>query len=299
MDHGLDLSQPDTLTETEWSDFKRLHGTAAGYPDGHPLYRFWVEAGRPDVVKTQRTILQTAEPAIGLGDPRARGKKGGLPSPLAKLFVYILTNFYTGVEYQVRLTAQRGYSRAEVLDVFALAALHSAASGVTDLHARRGLMEQFANWPNAESTARLPDGWDRELDTLKAGLDFSEPELSAAEHDALTGWYLEYLGEVPPWVAFLAEHNPRLLKQLRARWENAVKALPRQFVPFALLIWHLIQQDDAGIRENLLLARGFGMSKDQVVATAGVAALTYGGPTCLSVLDRVGGEILRNWEGRQ
>jgi hypothetical protein len=41
------------------------------------------------------------------------------------------------------------------------------------------------------------------------------------------------------------------------------------------------------------------MSKDQVVATAGVAALTYGGPTCLSVLDRVGGEILRNWEGRQ
>jgi hypothetical protein len=298
MDNGLDLSKPDTLTETEWKDFTRLHGTAAGYPDGHPLYRFWIEAGRPDVVKAQRTILQTAEPSIGLGDPRSRSKQGGLPSLLAKLLVYILTNFHTGVEYQVRLAAQRGYSRAEVLDVFALAALHSAASGVTDLYTRHGLMDQFKNWPNDESTARLPDNWDRELGTLKAGLDFSEPELSAAEHEALMNWYLQYLGEVPPWVTLLAEYNPRLLKQLRSRWENAVKALPRQFVPFAQLVWHLIQQNEEGIRENLLLARGFNMNKDQVVATATIAALTFGGPTSLSAFQRAGDEIFKNWEMR-
>ncbi len=298
MDHGLDLSQPDTLTDSEWDDFKKQQGTGAGYPEGHPIYRFWVDAGRPDLVKAQRTLIQTVEPSVGLGDPRARIERGGLSSTLAKVFVYILMGFQTGVEYQVRLAAQRGYSRAEVLDVFALAALHSSANGVTDLYDRRGLMDQFANWPNSESTARIPEGWDRDLDSLRAGLDFSEPELSGEEHDALMRWYLRYLAEIPPWVTFLAEYNPRLLKQLRSRWENAVKALPRQFIPFALLIWHMVQQNDDGIRESLLLARGFNVSKDQIVATAGIAALMYGGPTSLSAFERVGGEIFRRWDER-
>jgi hypothetical protein len=294
-DNGLDLSNPDEVTPEEWEAFRRSHGEASGYPEGHPVYRFWMEAGRPDIVKRNRTILQVVEPSVGTESPGWRTRHGGLPTALANLHLYILNRFTSGVVYECVLAQKHHYAKEQVLDVFALASIHSAAASFVDLHDNAELRELFATWPETDEGPKLPAGWDYDLASLRAGLDYSVPDLGAEELDRLYGWYRRYLGEIPEWVSFAAEHNPRLLKQFRARWEGAVKALPRQFVPFCQLVYYGVTRNEAGIRECVLLGRGLGMSRDQIVATACVAAQTYGGPTALAAFSSAAGDLLASW----
>src|ERR1700691_2395479 len=105
IDQGLDLDKPNSLSDAEWEQFRVQHGTPFGYPDGHPVYRFWVEVGRPDVMKRQRTILRVLEPDVGVGGPEWRAQRAGVPSAMVNLHIYLLIKYETGVVYEVALAA--------------------------------------------------------------------------------------------------------------------------------------------------------------------------------------------------
>ena len=82
----------------------------------------------------------------------------------------------------------------------------------------------------------MPEGWAVAPDELKAGLDYSTPELTDADLRALREWYERVLGEVPKSIELYAKYRPQLLKAERNRWENIVRTgLPNQMLAYLMI----------------------------------------------------------------
>jgi hypothetical protein len=120
---------------------------------------------------------------------------------------------------------------------------------------------------------------------------------SAAEVGLMRDWYARTLGEVPPYVELLLELRPELLKAYRDRYENLLRELPTEFIPSSLLHYDVIRGFGEGIRENVLLLRALGVSRDLVVSIAGSASLN-GGMAGFSILANAAGDVLRDWGAR-
>ena len=81
-------------------------------------------------------------------------------------------------------------------------------------------------------------------------------------------------------------------KAYRHRYEQALgDALPTQMLPYLLLRHHAVKGWADGIRENILLGLALGMTRAQLL-DAICPAILHCGPTMLSVVDEVAGELL-------
>jgi hypothetical protein len=149
-------------------------------------------------------------------------------------------------------------------------------------------------WLTPDQPAQFPDGWAPDPAAFTAGLDFSEPRMSPAELRAVQDWYQTTLGEIPSHVKFLAAHRPDLLKAYRQRFETCVRELPKQIVPTTLLHYNVIRGFASGIRDNILLARAFGVSKHLVLNTIGSASLT--GVEAFDLVHDATADIFATWD---
>jgi hypothetical protein len=107
-------------------------------------------------------------------------------------------------------------------------------------------------------------------------------------------WYLRVEGEVPDYVAFFAANGGRLLKAYRHRFETALRILPKQIMPYVMLHIDIMRGNRDGIREGVLLARGFGMTKPQTLEAI-AWGMFYGGVESGSIVDEVASDILDQW----
>src|SRR4029077_10480661 len=123
-------------------------------------------------------------------------------------------------------------------------------------------------------------------EAFSTGIDFSDPVLTAEEYEKIKAWYMQYLGELPRYVEFLWKYRPAMLKAYRNRIENMIKVSPKQMFPLTLLHWHILNGHGPGVRENVLLARGFGVFRDDMMNTIG-NALVYAGPEGATLVDEV------------
>src|SRR5262249_34841758 len=144
---------------------------------------------RPDVIK--RFMLQS----------RAVDEPGSFGTNLRYLHYYALLAHEEGVLYQIALVRRAGHTRAEVLDTLALATWHSPHHR---LHYMAGpVAEALRAYEEAATPFPWPDGWSHDPDALRSGVDFSSPELSAAEFAQIEDWYRRVTGEIPRHVRFL------------------------------------------------------------------------------------------------
>ncbi|HXO24523.1 MAG TPA: hypothetical protein VN870_08080, partial [Streptosporangiaceae bacterium] len=148
-------------------------------------------------------------------------------------------------------------------------------------------------WLTPEKPAEFPDGWAPDPDAFTTGLDFTSPHMSRDELRSVQAWYETTLGEIPPHVKFLAANRPDLLKAYRQRFENCARELPKQIVPTTLLHYNVIRGSASGIRDNVLLARAFGVSKELVLNTIGSASLT--GIEAFDLVHDSAADIFANW----
>jgi hypothetical protein len=116
------------------------------------------------------------------------------------------------------------------------------------------------------------------------------------EVELMRDWYARTISEVPPYVELLLEVRPELLKAYRDRYENLLRELPTEFIPSSLLHYDVIRGFGEGIRENVLLLRALGVSRQLVVSIAGSASLN-GGMAGFSILANAAGDVLRDWGG--
>ena len=122
-------------------------------------------------------------------------------------------------------------------------------------------------------------------------------QLLPGEAEKVISWYERTIGWVPPWVRFYARFNPAALKGWRYRYENALVTLPQQVLPLSLLFGAArLEQTDA-IRENVLMARAYGATIDDVIQTLGVTAVY--GTEKVGAAYRAAGDILESWESSE
>ena len=274
---GLDLSAPTQITPEEIDAFKGHYATQFGHAlDG---LDWWLDQN-PEVLKRYRlycSLTLRVKPAV----------MGG-----GTLAFYMLNGYVPGVRYVMHSFLNDGLSRAQALEMIAIAFVHSGPRGMQALaKAMEGL--DFPESP--DPPARFPDGWAVDLDAFRSGLDFTTVELTPAEKSKLYDWYLRTIGEIPPYVRFMAEHRPGLLKTHRARIENMLYNLPKQVWPTAMLYYHVMTRVAEGIRENVLLCRAWGVTKSDTLDVIG-NALVYGQVEAATMVQREAGDIFDGWK---
>ena len=69
------------------------------------------------------------------------------------------------------------------------------------------------------------------------------------------------------------KYHPQFVKVNRAKWEGAIKTLPKQIAPYLMLRHHTVTGSTDGLREAALLARACGITNELIVqAIVGSAA---------------------------
>lgn len=273
---GLDLSKPTEITQEEKDAFREHYAAQFGHSlDG---LDWWLDRD-PEVLKRYRlysSLTLRVEPAMtGNGT----------------LTFYALMGHVVGVRYVLHSWRARGINRDQALEMLAMAFVHAGPRGMETIQEAHQRIE----FPEvAEQPAQFPTGWAADIAAFRSGLDFSTVSLTAEEKSKLYDWYLRTIGEVPRYVRFMAEHRPALLKTHRARIENMLYVLPKQFWPTTMLYYHVMSRLAEGIRENVLLCKAWGVSKSDTLDTIG-NALVYGQMEAASMVQQEAGDVFDGW----
>ena len=276
---GLDLSKPTELTAEEANAFKEHYAAQFGHSlDG---LDWWLDKS-PEVLKRYRLYSSLTLRV----DPALTGN--------GTLTFYALMGHVVGVRYVLHSWRARGVSRAQALEMLAIAFVHAGPRGMeTIAEASQGI--DFPEQP--EQPCQFPEGWAPDIEAFRSDLDFTTVELSDREKGLLFDWYLRTIGEIPPYVRFMATHRPRLIKTHRARIENMLYVLPKQMWPTTLLYYHVMSRLAEGIRENVLLCKAWGVSKSDTLDTIG-NALVYGQMEAATMVQNEAGDIFDGWSER-
>lgn len=284
---GLNVSRPDVTTAEELAAFLGF----SDQPTGRPLasYELWADLG-PDVLKRLLAFVHQIHDSETFS------------CPLPYMNVYAVGGWPEGVRYIMDICQPStflsgpGYSKAAVKETLALSFYLAPTWGTvqTAQAVREGLAAYREPAPDAPSP--FPAGWTVKPELLKAGLDYSTPDLTKSDLGALTEWYLRVLGEVPKELGMYAKYRPTLLKAGRNRWEHIVQTgLPNEMFAF-LLIHHAVWSGNlAGTREALLLARGLGMAKEHAVDAVFYGGSFLGGFATIGAVADTVEEILDAW----
>jgi hypothetical protein len=277
-DRGLDLGRVGATTEAEKADFQKFY--AANLGRSHLGLDFWLDTS-PDVLKRYRAFATADVP----------GAIEGAFTGFAFLPQYALLGYTEGVRYLVRLWQTQRLDREQVLEGLAIGFLHMGPRGMETVAEALDAYE----WLTPPTPPRFPDGWAADPDAFRSGMDFSRREATPAELDALRAWYERTLGEVPRYVTYLATYQPAALRAFRARYESCLQILPKQVMPYTLLHHNVMRGFGGGIRENVLLARAFGMTKELALRSI-YSALLNAGVETVSLVDRVAGQVFQEWD---
>jgi hypothetical protein len=238
----------------------------------------------PAVLKRYRAVARASTQG-----PAGIGADASLNGFLWMAF-YPAIGFTSYIRRQVHMVqVKMGLSRAEILELYAVAFLDFGPRGMEVI--AEGLQDY--QWLAQPSAFRWPHGWAPDQSALRSGVDLSTPTMLPGELEAIVDWHRRVEGEVPDYVELLGTYHPDVLKAHRCRFENLVPNLPVQVVPSMLLHHALLRKDRHSVRENVLRAKGLGMTRDELVHMA-VGTVIYGIGS-MSLLQEAAGDVLAGW----
>jgi hypothetical protein len=278
---GLNLAEPDLTTPEEIAEFRRISAAQLGVQqDG---LDFWLDAA-PDVLKRYRLWADSLRVRESDESPAKWNASGP-----ATMYVYAATGFEEGIRYSL-FGMNRIMTKAQIIEQLALVFRYAGPRGMVPL-ARAARSHE---WREPSEAVRWPSGWGPDPEIFRSGADFRSPETTAADVENIVAWYKRWMGEVPRHVTFLARYRPELLKAYRNRYENTLRLLPKQAEPWTLLQVSIYRGFADGVREGMLLAKGFGVTKSQIIEAVSRATF-HSGQQALNLVDRVAGDVLDAW----
>jgi hypothetical protein len=275
---GLDVTRPDVTTPEEIEAYRAEYtGTNKGLLDS---YEFWLEF-RPDVLKRHKARTRHYSSAIEPEYP--------VVHLLGAIHQYTVNGFREGIAYEVRLSQTKGATRADIVDTLSVAFMHSGHRG---MYAAAAYKDYLRDYVDPAPSQRFPEDWTFDPGAFDSGMDFSSRDATAEDMDRLQDWYQATIGEVPRYVRFLVKHRPGLLKSYRDRYEHAIRdSLPKQMLPWLLLNYNVVRGFHEGIRENVLLGRALGMTREQLLDAICFAVL-HAGANALGIAEDAAGDVL-------
>ena len=276
---GLDFNDLSGITPEEVQTFRESYRTEDGSPQSG--FDFLIEHN-PAALKTYRYFASQVQAPYGHARYQAPAFGG--------LGYYGLLGFDEGIRYIVVPLLRAGFTKAQIDEGMALAFMVGGTYALVTI----GRALKDFTWPmDRGSGPEWPEGWGPDPAAFASGVDFSTLQVRPGDVDKIVGWYERTIDWVPNWVRFYARHNPGALKGWRYRYEKAMVTLPKQILPLSLLFGGARLEQRETIRENVLVARAFGVSIEDVVQTIGVTAVY--GTEKVSVVQEAAGDVLESW----
>ena len=132
-------------------------------------------------------------------------------------------------------------------------------------HTYRAVGDFLPAWGPPPIEIQWPEGWTYDPEAFKSGLDLSTREMTASDRTNLEAWYEKNIGYVPASIAFGIKYHPEFTKVNRAKWEVALRTVPKQVAPYIMLKMNAVSQNKEGLRESILLSKAWGINRQQVV----------------------------------
>lgn len=207
---------------------------------------------------------------------------------------YMMYGWETGIHNEFLTLRRNGMAIEQVMELVMFSQLYAGMRGLG--HVFRAVGENLPSYgPPVEPLAPYPPGWAADPEAFRSGLDLTTREMTRADLDNLTSWYEKTIGYLPESVQFGLKYHPQFVKVERAKWEVAIKTLPKQIVPYLLLRHHTITGSPDGLREAALLAKAWGITRELVIQAITGTAMYFTGFEGLYPAFRVVDPILENW----
>jgi hypothetical protein len=183
---------------------------------------------------------------------------------------YMMYGWETGILNEFHTLRRNGMTKAQIMELVMFSQLYAGMRGLG--HVYRAVGDLLPVWQDPTEPAPFPEGWSADPDAFKCGLDFATRTLTEDDRRKLTEWYEKTIGFVPNSIQFGLKHHPEFVKVNRAKWEVAIKTLPKQMAPYLMLRHHTITGSVEGLREAALLGKAWGITphwiKQGIMGTA-------------------------------
>jgi hypothetical protein len=187
----------------------------------------------------------------------------------------MMTGWETGILNEFNTLRRNGMTKTQLMEAVMFSQLYAGMRGLG--HVYHAVGDMLAVWGDPPNAAPFPEGWAADPAAFKCGLDLSTRELTEQDRSNLTGWYETTIGYVPNSVTFGLKHHPQFVKVNRAKWEVAIKTLPKQVAPYMLLRHHTITGSRDGLREAALLGKAWGITPEWIVKGITATAMYFTG----------------------
>jgi hypothetical protein len=188
---------------------------------------------------------------------------------------YMMYGWETGILNEFITLRRNGMPLAQLMELVMFSQLYAGMRGLG--HVYRAVGDMLPVFGEPPTTVEFPEGWAADPDAFKAGLDFSTRDMTADDLQNLSGWYERTIGYLPKSIQFGLKHNPQFVKVNRAKWEVAIKTLPKQGAPYLMLRHHTITGSRDGLREAALLGKAWGMTNHWIVQGITGSAMYFTG----------------------
>jgi hypothetical protein len=207
---------------------------------------------------------------------------------------YMMFGWETGILNEFITLRRNGLAVEKIMELVMFSQLYAGMRGLG--HVFRAVGENLpAYGPPVEPLAPFPDGWAADGAAFKAGLDLSTRTLTKEDSANLTGWYERVIGFVPESIQFGLKYHPQFVKVNRAKWEVAIKTLPKQIAPYLMLRHHTITGSVEGLREAALLGKAWGISRELIIQAITGTAMYFTGFDGLYSAYKAVDDILEDW----
>ena len=176
---------------------------------------------------------------------------------------YIYLGWETGILNEFHTLRRNGMTKAQLMELVMFTQLTAGMRGLG--HVYRAVGDLLPVWGDPETQLVFPEGWAPDPEAFKCGLDLSTRQMTDADTANLTRWYEQNIGFLPRSIAFGLTHHPEFVKVNRAKWEAAIRTLPKQVAPYMMLRHHTITGNRDGLREAALLSKSWGITNERII----------------------------------
>jgi len=188
---------------------------------------------------------------------------------------YMMYGWETGILNEFHTLRRNGMTKKQIMELVMFSQIYAGMRGLG--HVYRAVGDLLALWEDVEHPAPFPEGWAPDPDAFKCGLDLSTRELTEQDRNNLTRWYESTIGYLPNSIKFGIKHHPEFVKVNRAKWEVALKTLPKQVAPYLMLRQHTTSGSREGLREAALLGKAWGITPELIIQGIAGTAMYFTG----------------------
>jgi hypothetical protein len=206
---------------------------------------------------------------------------------------YMMYGWETGIFNEFITLRRNGMAVEQTMELVMFSQIYAGMRGLG--HVFRAVGENLPAYGPPPKQAPFPDGWAVDGEAFKSGLDLSRRDMTPQDVKNLTEWYEQTIGYVPESVQFGLKYHADFVKVNRAKWEVAIKTLPKQIAPFLMLRHHTISGSPDGIREAALLGKAWGISRELTIQGITGSAMYFTGFDGLYGAMKGIDDVLENW----